>query len=167
MVYQLTPLAAIIDGTTPVTVADTQNLADRHWYVNVQTATNPDGELRGQLLQPGETLYSASLSGANEVPPVTTTATGGAQFILDATTGVVRYEEVLSGLTATASRIYLGPAGTVGSMLYALTLTPGGAKGSQALTTDDLVNLNAGLFYANVLTAAAPNGEIRGQIVKQ
>jgi hypothetical protein len=115
---------------------------------------------------PGEVLYSATLSGANENPPVTTSATGGAQFILDPTGTDLRYEAVFTGLTATASHIHTGAAGVIGDVLYPLTLIAGGAKGTQAITPADLTALNAGGLYINAHTVANPNGEIRGQIGK-
>jgi len=37
-------------------------------YVNVHSSKNAKGEIRGQVLRPGETLFSVVLSGAEEVP---------------------------------------------------------------------------------------------------
>ncbi len=45
-------------------------------YLNVHTALNPSGEIRGQLGLKTENLYAIVLSGANETPPVTSTASG-------------------------------------------------------------------------------------------
>ena len=166
VIHPFSPIAATMDGTIALAGTDAQDLADGHWYVNVHTAAHPGGELRGQLMLPGEVLYSASLSGANEIPPVTTAATGGAQFILDPTGTTLRYEAVFTGLTATASHIHTGAVGVNGAVLYPLTLTATGAKGTQAITADDLTTLNAGGLYVNAHTAAHPGGEIRGQIGK-
>ena len=166
VIYPFAPISTTMDGTLTITSADAQDLADGRWYVNVHTSANPAGELRGQLMQPGEVLYSAALSGASEVPPVTTSATGGAQFILDPTGTNLRYEAVFTGLTATAAHIHTGAVGVNGGVLYPLTLTSIGAQGTQAITTADLANLEAGNFYVNAHTAANPGGEIRGQIGK-
>ena len=166
VVHPFAPIGATMDGTVAVSGTDAQDLADGLWYVNVHTATNPGGELRGQLMQPGEVLYSAALSGANEVPPVTTTATGGAQFILDPAGASLRYEAVFTGLTATASHIHTGAVGLNGGVLYPLTLAGSGAKGIQAVTTGDRADLDAGNLYVNAHSAANPGGEIRGQIAK-
>ncbi|HEX7506433.1 MAG TPA: CHRD domain-containing protein, partial [Polyangia bacterium] len=46
--------ATTMDGTIALSGTDAQDLADGRWYVNVHTAANPGGELRGQLMQPGE-----------------------------------------------------------------------------------------------------------------
>jgi hypothetical protein len=166
VIHPFSPIAATMDGTIALAGTDAQDLADGHWYVNVHTAAHPGGELRGQLMLPGEVLYSASLSGTNEAPPVTTSATGGAQFILDPTGTTLRYEAVFTGLTATSSHIHTGAVGVIGDVLYPLTLIAGGAKGTQAITAGDLTTLNAGGFYINAHTAANPGGEIRGQIGK-
>jgi hypothetical protein len=165
VIYQLSPVTAVIDGSQTITATDNGAIADRHWYVNILTASNTSGEIRGQVLQPGETLYTATLTGADETPPVTTNATGNAQFVLDPARTSLRYEAMFSGLSATASHIHLGAVGMAGAVLYPLTLaSPTMAKGSQPVTADDLLNLDAGLLYINAHTAANPNGEIRGQI---
>jgi hypothetical protein len=166
VIHPFSPIAAVMDGTIALSGTDAQDLADGLWYVNVHTVANPGGELRGQLMLPGEVLYSASLSGASEVPPVTTSATGGAQFILNTTGTSLRYQAAFTGLTATASHIHTGASGVNGNVLYPLTLTASGAAGTQPITAGDVTNLNAGNFYINAHTAANPNGEIRGQIGK-
>ena len=166
VIHPFSPIAAVMDGTIALTGTDAQDLTDGLWYVNVHTAANQGGELRGQLMLPGEILYSASLNGANEVQPVTTSATGGAQFILDPTGTSLRYQAVFTGLTVTASHIHTGAVGVNGNVLYPLTLTASGAAGTQTITTDDLTNLNAGNLYINAHTVANKDGEIRGQIAK-
>jgi len=166
VVHPFSPIAATMDGTAALSGTDAQDLAEGRWYVNVHTAANPGGELRGQLMQPGEVLYSASLTGAGEVPSVVTSASGGAQFIVDASGTSLRYEAVFTGLTATASHIHTGASGVSGPVLYPLTLTTNGAKGTQAITADDKTALDAGNLYINAHTSANPGGEIRGQIGK-
>ena len=167
VIYQFSSVAAVIDGTQTITATDNGEIADRHWYVNILTASNANGELRGQVLQPGEVLYTAMLRGADETPPVTTSATGNAQFVLDPARTSLRYEAMFSGLSAISSHIHLGATGMAGPVIYPLTLTsPTMAKGTQTVTADDLLNLDAGLFYINAHTTANPNGEIRGQIGK-
>jgi len=166
VIHPFSPIAATMDGTVALTGTDAQDLANGLLYVNVHTAAHPGGELRGQLMLPGEVLYSASLNGANEVPPVTTSASGGAQFILDPTGTSLRYQAVFTGLTATAAHIHTGAAGVIGNVLYPLTLTASGAAGTQTITADDLTNLNAGNLYVNAHTVANKDGEIRGQIGK-
>ena len=61
------------------------DLAAGKLYVLVRTAANPNGELRGQLLPTGITVKFATLSGAAEVPPVVSTASGQIAVTVDAT----------------------------------------------------------------------------------
>jgi hypothetical protein len=114
------------------------------------------------------------MTGSNEVPPVATTATGAAAFILSYTQDSLRYQAVFTGLSAgnaTAAHIHTGIAGVSGAVLYPLTLTGGGtgATGTQAILPADLAALMATppALYANAHTAANPGGEIRGQILPQ
>jgi hypothetical protein len=168
------PIAQVIDSQAALTAAQATDMAEGRMYVNVHTAANPGGEIRGQLLLPGETLATATMTGSNEVPPVATTATGAAAFILSYTQDSLRYQAVFTGLSAgnaTAAHIHTGIAGVSGAVLYPLTLTGGGtgATGTQAILPADLAALMATppALYANAHTAANPGGEIRGQILPQ
>lgn len=148
--------------------ADVQSLAERHWYVDVLSGANANAQLRGQLLMPGETLYSASLEGGNEVPPTTTTATGAAQFVLAPNGTSLTYEAVYVGLVASSAHIHIGAAGVNGAVVYPLTLTATGtgSKGLVTINATDVLNLNTVGYYANAHTVANPAGEIRGQVIK-
>ncbi len=168
------PASGTIDGTASLVTADggaidPAEIAAGHWYVNVHTAANQNGELRGQLLLPGQVLYTALMSPANEVPPVTSsTATGGAQFILGTDKTTLAYEVVLNGFTPNAApHIHAGTIGVSGLAIYTLTLAPPGAKGTQAVTPIDIANLDTSSLYVNATSAANTSGEIRGQIVKR
>jgi glucose/arabinose dehydrogenase len=142
-------------------------------YVNVHTAANSPGEVRGQI---APVLMQASLNGANERPePVATPASGlaslslvGNQLSMNVTYGGLKQ-------TATASHIH-GPAGMeagAGVMVNLAPLNGGGfgTSGSMAGTvTLDATQLAAvidGLTYINVHSGAHSGGEIRGQILAQ
>lgn len=166
--FPLAPPGATIDGEQGVTAADVTDLNEGHFYVNVHTTLNANGEVRGQVLKPGETLYSAALAGTNEVPPVITATTGGGQFVLTADGKSLRYEISVSGGPAiTAGHIHTGGIGVSGPVLYPLTLAPPGAKGTQAVTAMDVTTLDASGLYVNFHSATNANGETRGQITKQ
>jgi hypothetical protein len=167
--------AQTIDGASEFAAGEADDLAQGRWYVNVHTAANKNGEIRGQLLLPGETLYSAELSDANETPPVTSGATGNGQFILSPNQTSLRYELALFGLTPTLAHIHQGAAGVAGPVVYPLTLLTGydntpmataGAVGSQAITAADLTDLDAGNWYANAHSTDFSKGATRGQIVR-
>jgi hypothetical protein len=134
------------------------------------------GEIRGQLMLPGESLYSAQLSGANETPAVVSDATGKGQFILSADQKSIRYELALFGLTPTLAHIHKGAVAVAGPVVYPLTLLPtytntpaatAGASGTLTITPADLTDLNAGNWYANAHSTAFPMGATRGQLSAQ
>lgn len=165
VVYPLAPVGAAIDGEQAVTAADVTDLNEGRFYVNVHTAANAGGEIRGQVLKPAETLYTAALSGLNEVPPVVTAMVAGGQFILGPDGKSLRYEvSVTGGPAVTAGHIHTGVNGAV---LYPLTLAPPGAKGTQAVTAADLTALNAAGLYVNLHTGTNAGGEVRAQLTKK
>jgi hypothetical protein len=105
------------------------------------------------------------LSGANEVPPVTTSASGdGAISIAD--DGTVSGSVTTKGVQGTAAHIHMGAAGKNGPVVVPFTKegdtykAPAGTK----LNADQLKAFKSGDLYVNVHSAANPNGEIRGQL---
>jgi hypothetical protein len=154
-------------GLTVLSASDEALLLNGGLYVNVHTGANPGGEIRGQVLDHNLT---AMLSGANEVPPVTTSGTGALIFMFDPMTNRLMYHGSVSSLNSnvTAAHIHTGTTGTSGGVLYNLSYitTTNGAKFSGVVTvTQAQVNalLSEGL-YVNVHTTSSPGGEVRGQI---
>jgi hypothetical protein len=119
----------------------------------------------------GGTTLSATLSGGEETPPVTTSATGTATFTFNEDRTQLAYDVRVSGLSgsATGMHIHRGARGVAGDIVYTLTNPDanGVATGSVAVNAPDVDPLLQGAFYLNVHTAANPNGEIRGQVVAQ
>jgi hypothetical protein len=138
-------------------------------YVNIETAGHQTGELRGQVMNPGETLFSATLSGASEVPPNASQATGAVEVFLDPAQANIRYEAVISGTVPQAISLFTGAATTTaGTPWYQLTLGASGAVGTQSLAMGDAAQFLAGNVFVDVFTPSfAANGELRGQLVKQ
>jgi hypothetical protein len=106
------------------------------------------------------------LSGDQEVPPVTTSATGVAKITV-AADGAVSGTVTTTGVVATAAHIHIGAAGKNGGVVVPLTKTgdgvwsvPAGAK----LDADQLKAYRAGELYVNVHSEAHKPGEIRGQL---
>jgi hypothetical protein len=145
-------------------------------YVNLHTAANPGGEIRGQVVAKGDAHFVA-LDGAQEVPAVTTAATGSGWVVISADGSTITYYVEYGGLSgaAAAAHIHLGEAGTAGGVLLPLTVSASPMLGT--LTSADLTPtgsvtdfagavaaIEAGSTYFNVHTAANPGGEIRGQI---
>ena len=106
------------------------------------------------------------LSGDQEVPPVTTAATGTGSIAV-ASDGSVTGLVTTLGLMGTAAHIHVGAAGVNGPVIIPLTKAtdsvwsvPPGAK----LTADQLQAYRAGGLYVNVHTEANKGGEIRTQL---
>ena len=112
----------------------------------------------------------ATLSGAAEVPPVTSAATGSADIDYDAASKKLSWKVTYSGLSGPATAAHFhGPAeaGKNGGVAVAIpNATSSPAEGSATLTDAQAADLVAGKYYVNVHTAANPGGEIRGQVTK-
>jgi len=145
-------------------------------YFNLHTAANPGGEIRGQIVAKGNALF-ATLAGGQEVPAVTTSASGNG-WVLTSTDGTtLTYFVAYSGLSgaAAAAHIHTGAAGVAGGVILPLvvtaspmvgTLTAADFTASGSITTfaQAVAAIAAGNTYFNIHTAANPGGEIRGQI---
>ena len=132
-----------------------------------------------------DTDFEAVLSGANEVPPVATQATGSATLTIEGQQIV--YQVDVQGIeNVLFSHIHIAPEGENGPVrlnLCGTDDTPGCSTtdtgtlvsdsnavttGTPAITFDSLVSaIRAGNAYVNVHTTANPGGEIRGQITPQ
>ena len=117
------------------------------------------------MMAPG--MQHVTLTGANEVPPVTTAATGSGTVTINPTDKSVSAKVTVSGMTATAAHIHMAAAGSNGPVIVPFTKTadnvfeaPPGAK----LTDAQYAALKAGNLYVNVHSAAHAGGEVRGQL---
>ncbi len=163
-----------ISGMVPMDSARVFALLQGDYYVNVHTSANPSGEIRGQL-EPyhARSRYVAHLSGAEEVPSVTTDARGEGYFYLTPSLGILHYTIAVTDLvSATASHIHLAPIGTNGGVIFPLFNASSGATldgehplgGALQFNAQNLVDLLTGYYYVNVHTVDVPSGAIRGQI---
>jgi hypothetical protein len=111
--------------------------------------------------------FDATLNGASEVPPNSTTmATGTATLSYNKTTKVFTLNVNYSGLTPTDGHIHVGAVGADGPVVFPLTsLTSPISFTSPALTTAQETDLLSNLYYVNLHTTAFPGGEIRGQLI--
>jgi hypothetical protein len=107
-----------------------------------------------------------SLTGANEVPPVSTGASGSGTVTIKDDRSVAA-KITATGMTATAAHIHEAGAGQNGPVIVPFTKTgdntfeaPAGAK----LTDAQYASYKAGKLYVNVHSAQHPGGEIRAQL---
>jgi hypothetical protein len=117
--------------------------------------------------------FKADLKGSSEVPPNQTTGTGTVTASFDPATKMLTWSGTFSGLTGPATAAHFhGPAEAGKNAGVAVWLSEKGTplaspfKGSATLTDAQASDLQAGLWYANIHTAANPGGELRGQVMK-
>lgn len=110
---------------------------------------------------------NVKLSGSEEVPPVTTSASGSGEInVKDDKT--VSGSVKTSGVAGTMAHIHMAPAGRNGPVIITLSKSgdgntwsvPAGAK----LTDAQYDAYKAGGLYVNVHSAANKGGEVRGQL---
>jgi hypothetical protein len=139
-------------------------------YINVHTAANGGGEIRGQLRVERATHYTARMFGANEVPAVASPGVGLASFFLSQNNTKLEYKIVVNNLSGAIANAHLhfGAAGRGGGVAYplAFTATSNVLSGVVDVNAAFIDSLNAGNIYANIHTAANGGGEIRGQLDK-
>jgi hypothetical protein len=70
-------------------------------------------------------------------------------------------------LTGTAAYVKKGAAGTNGTIVFPLTINGMNISGDRAVTAQDVADLDAGLWYVDIQSAAHPSGELRGQFERR
>lgn len=113
--------------------------------------------------------YGTTLTGGNEVPGNTSTATGSVSGTFNKNTKVLQLTITYNGLSPTAGHIHEAAAGTNGSVVFPFSSVASSPFSfiSAPLDAAQEANLEAGLYYVNLHTTAYPGGEIRGQLLKQ
>lgn len=114
--------------------------------------------------------FGASMSGANEVPPVSTSATGNYTANYNRVTRVLSYTVTYQGLTPTMGHIHsvtaTTAAGNNGPVSIGFGTLTSPIVGQTTLTQDQQDAMYAKRTYANLHTATNQGGEIRGNIVQ-
>ncbi len=117
-----------------------------------------------------QTHFTATLTGDQENPAVTTSATGTGSFTLTDTG--LEFNLTVEGLTFTAAHFHNGAIGIDGGVVRPITddFTGNTASGiwtstdPDPLTPELIADLLAGNLYMNIHTTANPGGELRGQV---
>lgn len=115
---------------------------------------------------------SGTASGAQEVPAVTTTASGTLSGTFNDNTNELKWAISWNGLSGDVVAAHFhGPAaaGTNAPPVIPINITSsygssGSLTGTEILDATTESYLKAGTLYYNLHTATYPNGEIRGQV---
>jgi len=109
---------------------------------------------------------NVALTGANEVPAVTTSASGSGTVTIKEDRSVTA-KIMVKDMTATASHIHEGAAGANGPVIVPFTKTGDNtfeAAPGAMLTEAQYASYKAGKLYVNVHSAKNPGGEVRAQL---
>src|SRR4249920_4613 len=123
-------------------------------------------------------VFSANLTGAAEVPPNVTTASGSTTFDFDGDSTVHFLIEVHAITRVTEARLFSGASGVTGPVRVNLFTGPttgrmDGMLAQGTFTASDvqgtsldalLEEMRSGTAYVNVQTGDNPDGAIRGQV---
>lgn len=159
-------------------VQDFFALRNRQLYLNVTTTQFPSGEIRGQLMPLSLGYFTATMAGINEVPTRANSGSGALSMefngnMLIASGSFAGLGSVFNPALSGGAHLHTGLPGQNGGIAISLTANPStdqlsgtfaAADNAFILSPAQIEALFAGQYYANIHTAQAPGGEIRGQV---
>jgi len=138
-------------------------------YFNIHSTTNAAGDVRGQLEANDIKVSRSVLDGSQQVPAVTTSATGIGYTTVNELDGSIIANVRTSGLSATAAHIHQAATGATGGIALSLTQDASDTdfwSATGTFTTPQSTSFKADGLYFNVHSAANAAGEIRAQIIR-
>ena len=112
------------------------------------------------------TNVSATINGAQQVPAVSTTATGNFAGVYTASTHQLSYTVTFQGITPTSAHIHTGVPGGSGAVAIPFNTLTSPITGTATLTDEQADKLLNNGMYVNMHSSSFPGGEIRGDIRK-
>jgi hypothetical protein len=157
---------------TDVTMDDMIELLEGNLYINVHTAANPNGEIRGQVYRYMREGYTIALDGDQQVPVVNTSASGTGIVSVDRGQTNAHVMFVVNATQVEAAHFHTGVAGTNGPVLFDMSdlLMDNGVftywknTDAQPFMLANSVQFRNDSLYLNVHTMNHPSGEVRGQV---
>lgn len=115
-----------------------------------------------------EVVFRATLSGASEVPPNMSAATGDATLTFNESTNTFSIVVNYTGVDATGAHIHKGAPTESGGVVFPFNQLASPINyTSSPLDSAQKADLFANMYYVNIHSAAYPGGEIRGQLIKE
>jgi CHRD domain/Secretion system C-terminal sorting domain len=165
----LTATDNVLTGSSTMPTGFLDSLFSGNVYLNIHTATNANGEIRGQVLYQSDGIaFDAFADGAQEVPPVN--SVGKSIFVANIRPNLdtLEYIAQVSGVNAFIAHLHYGAVGVTGGvageMFLADASLPNVYRGSIAMTPSLLSGFLQDLVYTNFHTTRVQTGEIRGQV---
>ena len=109
--------------------------------------------------------FTTEMTGAAQVPPNDSAATGTAEVTFDTEAKTVTWVYTHEGLSGdmTAAHIH-GPATAAEAAAPVIDTTGETMEGSALISDAQATELTAGMYYFNVYTEKFPDGEILGEL---
>jgi hypothetical protein len=125
------------------------------------------GCVKVETQEPSFVIFTSTLNEANEETSTGSSATGFASAVYYQDTKILNVTVSYTGITPIAGHIHVGPVKVSGPIVFTFTsLTSPFDFTSAPLDAAQESSLLANLYYINLHTAAFPDGEIRGQLIK-
>lgn len=147
---------------------DIEQLRSGRIYLNIHTAANQNGEVRGQVIT--SEAYTAAINAGNQVPAIGNSDMQGTGLLLVRADGPINVYCVVNGGTGPIlqAHVHKGAKGSNGDVVAPLL----GFAGAWLLIGDDVSLPAASIellrqsgMYVNFHTAANQQGEGRGQLI--
>ena len=160
----ITGAFVLADGATG---QDFQDLLNGRLYVNLHAPGGTPFLIRGQILLPGEKLYSAQLN--DLLLGITDGGAGGAAFVLSSDGGTLRWDVTLTTLDGgdVPSAAHIHNKTTTGVIFPTPGIGVDGGSGSGTAAAAVVTELEANNTYFNVHTPAMGSGRVQGELKKQ
>lgn len=167
-------VTAVLPPAAVLSTSEFASLLAGELYLNVATAVNPNGEVRGAIeLQGGVGAAVTSLDNTQVVPPTGSAAFGVGALMVDLATSKILISYIAhtvaaaTGAGMSTSQIPAGPIlafSTLQNNFDASGTNLATPVAGAVLTQQNLADFDNSFLFFNVTSATFPGGEIRGNI---